>query len=236
MILRDQILNGNSLSWQEINTFGKRGIGNESVYNTGYAFTRYIAVKYGHKTFKKILSSLSKPFNYSVSKAIKDATAKDGKAIFNDFNKTLEKRYNTLTSDIIENDEYSKIIQHKGTANLFPMWNEDGNKIAYISNQKSRFLQLTDLYIYDLISENNSKIVDGVISLPAWNSKSIIYYSKEQNCLIKLAQNFSIYTNTILIQKKKKLTNDARAYSPAFSEKDSAIFYLATTLMGLKHL
>ena len=26
MILRDQILNGNSLSWQEINTFGKRGI------------------------------------------------------------------------------------------------------------------------------------------------------------------------------------------------------------------
>ena len=104
MILRDRTLNNNLLTWTEMNVFGKSGIGNESVYNTGYAFTRYIAVKYGHDTFKKILSSLSKPFNYSVSKAIKDATAKDGKAIFNDlkFNKKNIKiiTFNSLTTEL----------------------------------------------------------------------------------------------------------------------------------------
>ena len=229
MILRDQILNGNSLSWHEINTFGKRGIGNESVYNTGYAFTRYLAVKYGHSSFQKILSSLSKPFNYSISKSIKDATAKDGKAIFIDFNKTLEKRYNTLTSDIIENDQNSKIIQNKGTANLFPMWNEDGDKIAYISNQNHDFFSSTDLYIYDLISEKNSKIIDGVISLPAWNGENIIYYSKRAKLPNKVGSKFfDLYEYDLNTKKEKKITNDARAYSPAFSKQDSAIFYLAT--------
>ena len=38
MILRDRTLNNKNLNWSEINSFGKSGIGNESVYNTGYAF------------------------------------------------------------------------------------------------------------------------------------------------------------------------------------------------------
>ena len=114
------------------------------------------------------------------------------------------------------------------------MWNEDGNKIAYISNQNHDFFSSTDLYIYDLISENNSKIVDGVISLPAWNGKSIIYYSKRAKLPNKVGSKFfDLYEYDLNTKKEKKLTNDARAYSPAFSEKDSAIFYLATFGTGL---
>ena len=33
MILREQVINNNMLTWNELNTFGKSGIGNESVYN-----------------------------------------------------------------------------------------------------------------------------------------------------------------------------------------------------------
>ena len=40
------------LTWTEMNTFGKSGIGNESVYNAGFALTRYLTVKYDELDLK----------------------------------------------------------------------------------------------------------------------------------------------------------------------------------------
>ena len=42
MILRDRAIHDNLLSFTEMNTFGKKGIGNESTYNAGFDLTRYI--------------------------------------------------------------------------------------------------------------------------------------------------------------------------------------------------
>ena len=41
MILRDRVLNDNLLTFSEMNTFGKKGIGNESTYNSGFAFINF---------------------------------------------------------------------------------------------------------------------------------------------------------------------------------------------------
>ena len=78
MILRDQVINSNMLSWNELNTFGKSGIGNESVYNTGYAFSKYLVVTYSSDILLKIIQYLSKPGNFSVNKALKSVTGKTG--------------------------------------------------------------------------------------------------------------------------------------------------------------
>ncbi len=229
MILRDKVLHGNALSWNEINTFGKRGIGNESVYNAGYAFTKYIALKYGHNTLKEILISLSKPLNYSVNKAIKDATKKDGTIIFNEFNKVINERYNTLTNSIENNKNEPKIIEDKGTANLFPIWNESGNMIAYLSNQNHDFFSSTDLFLYDINTTKKIKIVDGVNSLPSWNDNNIIYSKKSKFPNKYGSKYFDLYEYNITTKKEQRITRDARAFSPAFSKSDSAIFYLATS-------
>jgi hypothetical protein len=55
MILRDRSINNKLLTFDQMNTFGKKGIGNESTYNAGFALTRYISYKFGSATLKKIM-------------------------------------------------------------------------------------------------------------------------------------------------------------------------------------
>ena len=178
MILRDRILNNNMLSWRQMNTFGKSGIGNESVYNAGFALARYLAVKYGPESLEKIMTSLSKPMNYSINRGIKDATGNEGKSVYNDFVTVLNTRYETLTKSVLLHERKGKVIHDKGTANLFPVWNVDGTKIAYISNQDHDYFGSTDLFVYDINNRSSEKIAKSVYSKPAWNGDKI-YYSKK---------------------------------------------------------
>ena len=85
MILRDRIFNNNLLSWSDINSFGKSGIGNESVYNTGYAFTKYIASRFGPDVIPNIFKYMSKPMSFSVSNAINNVVGIKGEKLYNDF-------------------------------------------------------------------------------------------------------------------------------------------------------
>ncbi len=55
MILRDRIINDNLLTFDQMNTFGKKGIGNESTYNQGFSLTKYIVSRYGEESLKKYL-------------------------------------------------------------------------------------------------------------------------------------------------------------------------------------
>ena len=126
MILREQVINNNMLSWSELNTFGKSGIGNESVYNTGYAFSKYLAITYKPEVLSKIMKFLGKPGNYSINKAIKSATGKSGKEVYNDFSNILLKRYETLSESILLNKKNGHTIIDEGSANLHPTWNQDG--------------------------------------------------------------------------------------------------------------
>ena len=50
MILRERAINDDLLSFTEMNTFGKKGIGNESTYNAGFALATYIANEYGSES------------------------------------------------------------------------------------------------------------------------------------------------------------------------------------------
>ena len=92
----------------------------------------------------------------------------------------LETRYETLAISVLENEVKGETLIDKGTANLFPVWNGDGSKIAYISNQDHDYFGSTDLFILDVKSKSSHKIVDGVYSKPSWNGKNI-YYIKLKN-------------------------------------------------------
>ncbi|MDP6338967.1 MAG: hypothetical protein QF842_01395 [Candidatus Marinimicrobia bacterium] len=228
MILRDRVLNNNMLSWREMNTFGKSGIGNESVYNAGFALARYLAVKYGPESLEKIMASLSKPMNYSINRAFKDATGREGKLVYDEFETVLKTRYETLTESVIENELKGRIIHERGTVNFFPIWNEDGTKIAYISNQDHDYFGSTDLFIYHLESKISEKIIDGVYSKPTWNGKKI-YYAKKGKMPNKVGSKFyDLYEYDLSTQKEFRLTKDARSFFPVYSATDSALFYLAT--------
>lgn len=229
MILRDRALNDNLLSFEAINTFGKCGIGNESVYNAGYAFINYIAERFGEETLLALMKELSNPFQYSISKVIEKATGINGKELYENYLDELINKYQQATKSIIEDDDYIKILQAKGTTNLYPKWSEDGKRYAYISNKKNDYFSQTDLYIYDFISEEDKKIVSGVHSSPTWGAgDSTLYYSKKPNMNnLKGYRYYDLYAYDIQEDKEIRLTRSARAVSPVYIEYLNSIAYIA---------
>ena len=183
MLLRDRVLNNNLLSFNEMNTFGKCGTGNELVYNQGFSLVNYIVDTYGEKTLKNISISLSKPFNYSIDRALKDAIGINGETLYYNWSLQLNNQYYMKLEEVknIENntytdDKYFDIIAEDGTTNLNPCWSPNSKKIAFISNQDNDFFSSTDLFIFD--NGSTSKIVSGVKSKPTWVNDSSLVYTK----------------------------------------------------------
>ena len=58
MILRDKVIHDNLLTFNDMNTFGKRGIGNECTYNQGFSFVRYLVDRYGERILKDISQAI----------------------------------------------------------------------------------------------------------------------------------------------------------------------------------
>jgi hypothetical protein len=229
MILRDQALNDNLLSFEEIKTFGKCGIGNESIYNTGYAFVNYIAEKFGEETLRSLMNELSNPFQYSIDKVIKKTTGIGGKELYEQYSIELKQKYKESTKLVIEDDNYIKILQEKGTTNLYPKWSNDGSRYAYISNKKNDYFSQTNLYVYNFTSEEDKKIASGVHSAPTWGAgDSIIYYSKKPDINdLKGYRYYDLYAYDINEDKETRLTKLSRAMSPVYIEYFNSIAYIA---------
>ena len=230
MILRDRAINKNLLSFNEMNTFGKKGIGNESTYNSGFALSRYIVFKYGSDIIKDLMIELSSPLQYSINDAFYNLLDIEGEEIYDDFVSTLEERYNKLVLTIEVNHTNPIIIKDEGTANMFPVWAPDSNVFAYLSNKNNDYFGQTDLFIHNLDNDIEQKISGSVFSAPTWNPNgNIIYYSKKPKFPDKNGSRYyDIYEYDISAKKEKRLTFGARSFSPVFIESDSSIAFLAT--------
>ena len=230
MILRDRTINNNLLSFTEMNTFGKSGIGNESTYNSGYKLCRFISLSYGSEKLREILINLSSPLQFSVNNAIKKSIGITGDELYEEYKKSLSEGYNLLTKNIKLHISNPNIIVDKGSANLHPTWSPNGNKIAFISNADNDFFSQTDLFIYDMDKNKGESVQKNVVSTPSWNSNgTVIYYSKRAKYPNKYGSKYyDIYEYSINDKKENRLTVDSRGFSPCFISPDSSLAYLAT--------
>jgi len=230
MILRDRSLHNNLLSFTEMNTFGKKGIGNESTYNSGFALSRYIVSRFGAKTLKNIIIELSKPWQYSINKSISKVTGISGNEIYNDFKNQVDTRYDRLAEPIRINLSEGRKIINDGTTNIHPKWQPGKNAFSYLSNKDNDYFGQTDLFIYDIDTGKERKISNSVFSATSWNPEGkIIYYSKKPKFPNRNGSKFyDIYSFDLEKEKETRLTYDARAFNPVFIDKDSSIAFLST--------
>ena len=77
MILRDRFEYDAVLTYSEMGVFGKDSHGNESAYNSGFDFVRYIAHTYGDTTLKNIVRNNSHFSNWTFSSAFAEAVGKE---------------------------------------------------------------------------------------------------------------------------------------------------------------
>ena len=213
MLLRDAVLNNTLYSYDEMNSFGKKGLGNELVYNQGFSFVNYIVNEYSENILKDITDELSKPSIYSIDKAFKNVTNDNLKEVFEDFSYYLKEQYSRYN----HNSQNISIIETEGLSNVKPMWSLDGTKLLYLSDKEHDFFNKTDLFLYDFENKESEKIAAAVKGFPAWINDSIIVYSKINLVNQFGSKFFDLYQYNFNNEEETQLTFGERLYSPSYN-------------------
>ncbi|MCF7885739.1 MAG: hypothetical protein K9M80_04510 [Candidatus Marinimicrobia bacterium] len=225
MILRDRVMNHNMLSLTEMGSFGRKGTGNESVYNQGWAFTRYLQENYGESVLPDLMDAMSKPLKWSINSALKEVTGKNGQQLYHEWKNQLENEYHARTNNIRANERIGEILFDKGTAQLYPISNQD--KIFYLSNAGQDYLSLTSLFEYDKESKETKFLQFGVNSKLIFGpDETKLYYSRVGKPNAQGSEFSDIYYYDLKKEKEVEITHDARAMNPDLSANGKELIYI----------
>ena len=227
MILRSYALDGNMLSWNQMGVFEKTSLGNESVYNSGFALTRYISQKYGEDKLRKISEALSKLGNFTIDQAFEDVLHKDGNQIYNEWKDFVIESYKERSKEVLSNLVEGKEISSEGFGNFYPSYSTDNSKFVYISNKSSDYFSPAGIYLYDLKTNKEKLLVNNVRSTVAWvNGENKIVYSKLEDDNPNFYNVHDLYIYDIDKDSETRLTHDLRANQPDVSHSGSKIVFL----------
>lgn len=228
MILRMYALDNNMLTWAEMAVFGKTSLGNESSYNAGFAFVRYIAEQYGEEKLQEISRNLSSLTEVTIDGAIKKAVGKAGEEVYNEWRESLRSEYVARTELIKNNLRAGEIIANVGFGNFYPTFSPDGKTIAYISNKESDYFAQSGIYLYDVETKKEKLLKDGVHSNISWSPDGKkIYYSKSTRDNPYWSKLYDLYEYDIENEKELRLTRGVRANSPSVSPDGALIAFVA---------
>ena len=225
MTLRDRVLNDDLLSFNAMNSFGKRGLGNESTYSMGFRFSQYLSNRFGLEVLRKITDSLSSPLNYSISIAIQKATGISGNELYDDWVLSINDEYTDFGNKIEKIVLSGEIIEYESTTNIFPVWSPDGKRFAFLSNKNNDYFGQTNLYVYSFEDSTSEKIVGGVKMAPTWMNDSTIVYTHRSDPDLNGSKFFDLYKININNQdyEPEQLTYSARLYSPVYMPEKNQI-------------
>jgi len=226
MLLRDRVIHDKILSFDRMGTFGKRGIGNESVYNQGYAFARYLTERFGEKTLPEIAEYLSSPVNFLPASAIKKATGFSGEQIHREWVDGLNKKYIDRLSIIVKNEISGEILVSDGMIQFYPEFSGD-SLLFYLSNKDMDYYSQTSLYLYDMRTKESKLIQEKVRSKIALSPDGkVVYYSKKSKPNRYGSVFYDVYSYDLEKHKEKQVTKFARAYNPAVSPDGNQLVYV----------
>jgi len=230
MILRSYVMDDNMLSWNEMGQFSSiTSLKAESIYNSGFALTRYISQKYGEKKLQEITSGLGDLTNFSVDKSIREVLGKDGDELYNEWKNYLKTDYTEKLKNVKISETKEEIIEKTGFANYYPHFSPDGKKIAYLSNQDFDYAR-TGLFLYDLDTKKTELIAAPVSSNFTWSpdGKKIVFAERTYPPTIDEISIFDLYEYTVKDKSIKKLTEELRAFSPSYSMDGNQLCFIVS--------
>jgi len=238
MILRSYALDGKMLTWNQMGVFEKTSLGNESVYNSGFALTRYLSQKYGEDKLREVTKALGKLKNFTIDAAFEDVLGKDGNEIYNEWKTFVTDDYKQRTKKIFENPVAGTLLDSVGFGNFYPTFSSDGKKIYYISNQSSDYFSPSSIYVYDVTTKEKKEISWGIRStfsfIPGTNK---IIYAKLDEDNPGWNNVHDLYVYDVDADKETRLTFNLRANQPSVSNDGKNIVFLfqkdGTTNLGM---
>jgi hypothetical protein len=249
MLLRSRILAGEELSLKEMGGFfSLTGHERETVYNQGFAFSIYLAETFGEDVLRDITHALSRRTTFRVESAIKQATGRPGSEVFRDFLSTLRSEYQQRTSSLAAQAVVGRMIEVDGSANLYPRISPEGRRIAYVSNRGEDFsrsaLVVRDIdgeiitahhfddghhRAFDHVCAFGHTIRRGVSGAVSWHPEGDrIAFSR--TLITEEGYRFAdLFEVDVESGSVDRITNRARAFSPAYSPDGSLIAYAGET-------
>ena len=167
MVLRIAVLSGTLLSLQDMGQFGKRGFGNEFVYDHGYGFVRYIAATYGDSALPAICRHVGRWGTMDVDGALQAVTGRPATALWQDWHEAMGLAYEEQVAALGPLREGARLTD-TGFSNTRPVFAPDGVRVAYLSTGE-RHYGPHSLVVRDLQSGEEDLIAYGVDSVPAWD-------------------------------------------------------------------
>lgn len=230
MILRSYALDGNMLTWNQMGVFEKTSLGSESVYNSGFALTRYISQKYGEDKLRLITNRLGKWVNFTIDAAFKDVLGKSGVEIYGEWRNFLEQDYKNRSAEILANLVKGDEIVKEGFGNFYPRFNKKGDKIIYVSNKGTDYLGTSSIYMYDLNTKEDKLLVAGIRSTVAFTpDETKIIYAKlsEENKGWRNIHDLFVYD--LNSEEETRLTYGLRSNNPDVSSDGKKIVFVYQT-------
>jgi Tol biopolymer transport system component len=150
MLLRTRVLAGQELSLTDMGGFySHNSLERETVYNQGFAFSRYIAAKYGEESLADVSNELASWTNVTFEQAARDAIGTDGREIYDEWIRTIRTDYSRSVEVIREAEVAGGLLEQDGFLNLYPRYSPDGSRLAYLSNKGSDYSRLS-LHVVDV--------------------------------------------------------------------------------------
>jgi Tol biopolymer transport system component len=179
MILRTAVLNDRLLELDEMGVFGKKGFGNEFVYDHGYGLVTYIAETYGDDALRRISDGLSRWSTLDVSGAIERATGKDAPTVWEDWRDWMRSRYEAQVAAMGVLREGERLTDGSGHSNMRPQFSPDGQQLSYLSTG-SRHYGPHSLVIRDMATGEDESKAPAVSSTMSWapDGQSLVFVRK----------------------------------------------------------
>ncbi|MBK8945674.1 MAG: PD40 domain-containing protein [Ignavibacteriae bacterium] len=227
MILRSYVLDNKMLTWNEMGVFSKTSLGNESVYNSGFALTKYIAQKYGEDKLNDITRKLGKLTNFTIDAAFEDVLGKDGNEIYNEWKDYLTKDYNERIKNVKTNEVKGKQIVDEGFGNFYPVYSPNGKEIYFISNSGGNYFVNSGLYKLNLETKEKELVKSGIRSTFSFikNTNKIVFAKlSEENP--KWTNIHDLYIYDLDSEDENRITYGWRANNPSVSLDGKKITFI----------
>ncbi len=217
MLIRTAVIDDRLHTFAEMGVFGKNSIGNERTYNAGYAFSRYLAHRFGPEVLPRLAAALRKPYRFTIEGALREATGSKAERLYEEWRERLRTHYDRCLEVVrLYRVEGGKIVD-KGIGNIAPTWSPDAKTIAFCGSERSDYLTLTHLKLYDTRSGRVTVLKRGVNSRLSWSpdGRTILYSRLRRNR--HQSSFYDLHVIDVERKKERRLTKGLRAADAAWS-------------------
>jgi Tol biopolymer transport system component len=180
MILRTAVLDGGLLGFDEMGVFGKKGFGNEFVYDHGYGLVSHIASQYGEDKLAEICRAAAGWTRIEFDGALEEVLGKSSRQLYAEWRAAMEQRYEAQVADLGTQVAGEEIVG-RGFSNRHPALAPEGERLAYLSTG-TRDYGPHALVVRQLEEEEDEVLAAGVTSAPSWSpdGRRLLFVRKDK--------------------------------------------------------